>query len=296
LLSPFEYRNKALEARYSIELRRLGLARPTSEDRLAQHPKGSREALDRYGELRHLREWGFMSGSEALSSATGGLWEDTRKQFDDALPDSVEGKTCVDLGCGNGRFIAAALKRGADKVIGVETGWDVEPLQERFTEDDRVHVVQARFDQLPIVGTDVIYAIGSISFAPDPEHVFRLAAGACRSGGLIAIDCRARLSTAGELRDRLLRGVSTRLTRGGQVRFAQWLAGRLGPASLKDSLDWWSAPFARALSAEDLASWAESAQCETLHCEVDGDRVLGVFRREPASLVETKPLRIQNAA
>ena len=296
MLPPTEYRNKALEARYSIELRRLGLARPTSNERIAPHPKGSREALDRYGELRRLRSWGFLSESDAFAHSSGGLWRDTRAKFDEVLPDSIEGKTCVDLGCGNGRFMAAALERGAARVIGVDTGWDIEPLMERFAGDDRVHVVDARIDRLPVAGADAVYAIGALGFTAEPRRAFGLAVSACRPGGLIAIEGRARGTASVEIRDRALRGLSTRLTRGGQVRFARWMSGRIGPAAIKDSLEWWSAPFAWTLSPAEVGAWAAEDNCQTLHCEAVEGRMLAVFRREAGSILENKPVRASKAA
>jgi ubiquinone/menaquinone biosynthesis C-methylase UbiE/uncharacterized protein YbaR (Trm112 family) len=81
-----------------------------------------------------------------------------------------EGEVVVDMGCGSGRFVEVARKRGF-KVIAIDYSSAVEQTAEAFRDDPDVLVCQASALELPIAEgvIDGAYSIGVLHHTPDPE-------------------------------------------------------------------------------------------------------------------------------
>lgn len=90
-----------------------------------------------------------------------------------ASSSDLSGKTILDLGCGPGRFVELARKRGAS-VIAIDYSLAVDTVAENFNGDEGVCVIQGDALCLPIVSgvVDGAYSIGVLHHTPDPARGF----------------------------------------------------------------------------------------------------------------------------
>lgn len=284
LLPATLYRRPDLERTHALTLRRLGL--DVSE---ARHDTRALESktIDRFGsEWLRFRDWGWHErpppGADPMEFH-GGLVENTRAAFRSKtfLADRVNGRLCLDAGCGNGRFTRAALECGASEVIGIDLGWGVEAFHEHHHADPRVHVVQASLFELPIRGVDVAFSIGVLMHTGDAARAFRCIAEVVRPGGEFAVRLYHRGNWAYEATDRLVRAVTTSLGKRQQSDLTDVLSGFgkrimesdhgavFGPTRMRwyqvlrnwptshHNLDWWTAPVASHHTSSEVCEWGE---------------------------------------
>ena len=85
-------------------------------------------------------------------------------------PESLEGLTVLDVGCGAGRFTEIALSLGAT-VFAVDYSRAVEACRQNFPSHPNLHVVQGNIYSLPFPenGFDAIYCLGSASAHARPS-------------------------------------------------------------------------------------------------------------------------------
>lgn len=93
-------------------------------------------------------------------------------------------KLVLDAGCGMGRHLYYSAKAGAVGV-GVDFSRAVDAAAHNTREFPKCHVVQADLAQLPFrPGTfDLIYSLGVLHHAPDPEGLFQALLGYLKPGG-----------------------------------------------------------------------------------------------------------------
>ena len=286
LLSPQLYRNREMERRYGPELDRLGLPTPDDQSPGAVSRRVEHQTIDRFGnEWRVFCDWGYHSFAPAGREAEyqGGLWANTLNAFSSKtfLEDRVDGKLCLDAGCGNGRFTATALACGASEVIAADIGWGVEACFSHHQDDPRVHVVQASLFELPIRRVDVAFSIGVLMHTGDARLAFSRIAAAVGPGGLFAVRMYHQGNGAYELTDRVIRSATTRMSRATQMKFATGMAGfgrwlgkrdeRSPGARMRwyqvlrnwptvhHNLDWWGAPVATHHTVPEVLRWAGEA-------------------------------------
>ncbi len=292
------YRRPDLEGRYGETLRRLGLTIPKvgGRSKTLEH-----RTIDRFGsEWLMFRDWGWHEvppqGADA-GEYQGGLVENTRAAFRSKtfLEGRVDGRLCLDAGCGNGRFTRAALECGAKEVIAVDLGWGVDACHEHHRADPRVHVVQASLFELPLEKVDAAFSIGVLMHTGDARRALASIASIVAPGGPIAVRMYHRGNWAYELTDRTVRAVTTRLPKGAQVAVSRRLAafGRhlirrdggqaFGPRRMRwyqvfrnwptvhHNLDWWSAPVASHHTSHEVCGWGR-------------DMGLTVVKSDPADL------------
>lgn len=99
-------------------------------------------------------------------------------------PPFFNGKVVLDAGCGMGRFSAAAVHLGAERVIGVDLSESIEAAR-RFTRDlPNLALVQADIYNLPFRAPfDFAFSIGVVHHLPDPEAGFRSISAHVKPGG-----------------------------------------------------------------------------------------------------------------
>ncbi len=73
---------------------------------------------------------------------------DAEKLLDDLIPQILDGKIVLDLGCGNGKHSEVFCKRGAEKVIAVD-------LSESMLEQARVRKKEKQLNQLELIRADM---------------------------------------------------------------------------------------------------------------------------------------------
>lgn len=104
-------------------------------------------------------------------------------------PESLEGLTILDAGCGAGRFAEIALSMGAT-VFAVDYSRAVDACRENFRRHPNLHVIQGNIYSLPFPENcfDAIYCLGVLQHTPDPRRAFLALPRHLKPGGRIAVD------------------------------------------------------------------------------------------------------------
>ncbi|MEW5858710.1 MAG: methyltransferase domain-containing protein [Cyanobacteriota bacterium] len=104
-------------------------------------------------------------------------------------PELLTGKTILDVGCGAGRFVEAALSFGA-QVFAIDYSQAVEACFSNFPNHPNLHVLQADIYTLPFKGEcfDYVYCLGVLQHTPDPHQAFNALPSQLKPGGYIAVD------------------------------------------------------------------------------------------------------------
>jgi SAM-dependent methyltransferase len=327
LLPPSMYRNPELESRHGARLVRLGLNPLSGEPGRSRLHRVQTQTIDRFGhEWQVFRDWGYLDDAAGNGpELRGGRWNDTLAAFRSKtfLDGLIDGAVCLDAGCGNGRFCAAAMAGGARAVIGVDIGWGVDAAFERHRENPRVHIVQGSLFELPVRGVDAAFSIGVLMHTGDAAKAFGSVARAVVPGGLMAVRLYHRGNWAYELLDGGIRRVTTRLGKGAQMRFARAMA-RLGqrldgPSRMKwyrvlrnwptvhHNLDWWAAPVASHHTSREVVGWGRATGLAPIRVDPPPanerfgfwewpEALTVLFERPPVAQIEAKPIAAQRGA
>jgi SAM-dependent methyltransferase len=104
-------------------------------------------------------------------------------------PESLEGLTILDAGCGAGRFAEVALSLGAT-VFAVDFSRAVEACRQNFPGHPNLHVVQGNIYSLPFPENcfDAVYCLGVLQHTPDPRRAFLSLPRYLKPGGRLAVD------------------------------------------------------------------------------------------------------------
>ncbi|NTU66848.1 MAG: methyltransferase domain-containing protein [Candidatus Moranbacteria bacterium] len=94
------------------------------------------------------------------------------KYFESLIPESFEGKTVLDHGCGNGRYSELFCQRGAKEVLGIDLSRSmVQKAKERKEEKDlrRFEVVNGDINNLPAFERkfDIVFSRFSLVYSTD---------------------------------------------------------------------------------------------------------------------------------
>jgi SAM-dependent methyltransferase len=148
-------------------------------------------------------------------------------------PESLRGRTVLDLGCGAGRFAEVALSFGA-RVVAVDYSLAVDACYANLGVGERLDVVQADVYRLPFAPAsfDFIYCLGVLQHTPDVKKAFLALTQMLGRGGRIAVDLYPKL-----WRNRLwpkywLRPLTSRLSPQLLYRIVRWTYPVLYPLSL----------------------------------------------------------------
>lgn len=101
-----------------------------------------------------------------------------------------KGKTCLDVGCGQGRFVVALGRLGAAKAIGVdinEMGLEACRSREWYKELNNVELMNSSAGSLPFVDSyfDYVICSGVLLLMPDPFEGFKELVRVTKPGGRI---------------------------------------------------------------------------------------------------------------
>lgn len=126
-----------------------------------------------------------------MAGYTKMMWEKISDMENDET--SLQGKIVLDIGCGPGRFIEIARKKGA-KVIGLDYSSAVEAARENFKSDPGTCIIQADALKLPIASgiLDAAYTIGVLHHTPDPKAAVGEATRALKKDGWFSISVYAK--------------------------------------------------------------------------------------------------------
>ncbi len=106
---------------------------------------------------------------------------------------TLDGKWCLDMGCGAGRFAEVAASRGA-RLVGLDLSSAIDATAQTLAKYPNVNLVQASALQPPFRhgAFDFAYSIGVIQHTPDPPRVVREVVSCVRPGGQFALTIYAR--------------------------------------------------------------------------------------------------------
>jgi len=104
------------------------------------------------------------------------------------LPEDMEGKLVLDIGCGMGRFAEVATRWGA-RVVGVDLSQAAEVAAQNLPDPETATFFQADVFALPFApgSFDYIYSLGVLHHTPDCERAFKVLPSLLKPGGTIAI-------------------------------------------------------------------------------------------------------------
>lgn len=144
----------------------------------------SREASER-STAEHAREWTGMASAYArgLAGVYAGLVEPVLDTVDARV--ALAGARLLDVGCGTGRLVAAAVARGA-QVTGVDPAADMRELTRAAA--PQATVLEGLAPTLPVApdSMDVVTADFVLDHAGDPRAAVADFVRVTRSGGVVA--------------------------------------------------------------------------------------------------------------
>ena len=128
-------------------------------------------------------------------------------------PAILRGKWVLDAGCGSGRYALVAGKAGAE-VVAVNFSQAVETAAAGTAHLSNVHILQADIFNLPLFPSsfDFIYSLGVLHHTPNTKKALDRLIPLLNAEGEIALWLYPRWPLPVEIYNRLLRGVTTRLS------------------------------------------------------------------------------------
>lgn len=118
----------------------------------------------------------------------------TRVGFD---KQELKGRLTLDAGCGMGRYTDIAEKHGAEVVALDATGEAVESAMKNVGFRNRVHVVQANLENIPLKEGlfDYVFSLGVLHHTPEPYNSFKTLLPHVKKDGYLAVSVYSRDST-----------------------------------------------------------------------------------------------------
>jgi len=118
---------------------------------------------------------------------------DAEKLLDNLIPQNLDGKIVLDLGCGNGRHSEVLCEKGAVKVVAIDLSDSMlEQAKVRKEEKNlsQLELVRADIDNLPIAKErfDFIFSRFSLMYSGKMEQVVKNLSDIISSGGEILVE------------------------------------------------------------------------------------------------------------
>ncbi|MBX6373752.1 MAG: class I SAM-dependent methyltransferase [Acetobacteraceae bacterium] len=115
---------------------------------------------------------------------------DSRKKWARlAIPERLDGKRVLDIGCNEGLFSHWCAERGAKEVIGIDRhGPSLAFARQRYG-SDRVRFLEQSWDVLPEGPFDLVLWISAMHYEPNPIGVLDRIAGILAPDGILVLEC-----------------------------------------------------------------------------------------------------------
>ena len=136
----------------------------------------------------------------------------------------LDDQLTLDAGCGSGRYVRVAAEAGAT-VIGVDLSMAVETAAAVTAHLPNAHIVQGDIFNLPFAPAtfDLIYSIGVLHHTPNTHEAFDRLPLLLKPGGELAVWLYPRWPAPVEAYNKLLRGITTRMSLDTLQRLSRWL-------------------------------------------------------------------------
>lgn len=105
------------------------------------------------------------------------------------LPDDLSGKSVLDIGCNEGFFCAEVSRRGAKRVVGIDTDKAALEFAKAHYQLAGVSFEERKWSNLPSGPFDVVLWLSSMHYEQDPAHIFSLIRRELAPGGLLILEC-----------------------------------------------------------------------------------------------------------
>lgn len=133
------------------------------------------DTIDDFGE-----QWRKYTGNTGYYASTDSLIA----LFGDLLTaGEIRGKTVADVGAGSGRYTRMFHSMGAASILAIEPSAAFDILKRNTADLDRIEYLQARADEIPALGFDLVFCIGVLQFIADPEASLQAMGKALGPGG-----------------------------------------------------------------------------------------------------------------
>ncbi len=178
-----------------------------------------------------------------------------------------KGKTCLDVGCGQGRFVTALGRLGAAKAIGVdinERGLEAGRNRRWFKELNNVELLNSSALDLPFTDKffDYVICSGVLLLCPDPKKGFDELVRVTKPGGRIFLSMYGKGGLKWAVNDFfrffLMRFVPFRVTE------AAFKAVGVPPNKRYNILDNLYTPYTHRYTENEIRKWFEDAGFENI--------------------------------
>lgn len=105
------------------------------------------------------------------------------------LPEDFAGKSILDAGTGNGKFLKHLFEFGAREVVAMDLSRGIEEAFELNSETDECHFIQGNNLEPPFIeqAFDGVISIGVLHHTPDPRRAFQRLASLVKSDGFFSV-------------------------------------------------------------------------------------------------------------
>ena len=182
-------------------------------------------------------------------------------------PAWFKGKTCLDAGCGGGRYLVALSRLGATKVEGIDISEDaVKAANQRLADRQLTQIAKAQRSSVleipfPDATFDYVVSSGVIHHTPDPKRGFRELVRVLKPGGKLFLSVYGKGGLVWMLND-----IGRVIAKVVPFKAMEWLWKSVGiPANKRyNYLDNMYVPYCYRYTEKEIRQWLADAAFENV--------------------------------
>lgn len=143
------------------------------------------------------------------------------------LPNTLIGKSVLDLGCNEGFFCIEAKRRGATYVMGIDQNPRVIESARIKAENAQLEIdfIESTMDALPDRQFDIILLMSALHYIPAPAALLRYLRNFLTPAGMLILEAGVHTGLHGRTVGRALRSIDERLFPTHDLLLGTWLKG-----------------------------------------------------------------------